>query len=279
MVHFPTADFSAFSVNYINDFHGPCTLQVKGDGIIVKRSNGKEVGSWPYVIIREFRFDDEKLQFLFKSGRRGPFGVADYLFKLHNRTFYGLKETINRIAADRSGNSQEDYRPPVPPHAHDRKLSTGSNVTYDDLPTVRSLGHHRSASNPDLTRDVNFSRLLRKEHGSTRSSPSHPLPRSSPRPNSPHSSPKSTTPDYQVPKPATDVYNVPRMTNDPRNDYQIPRPMDETYMVPRPQPGHPYSESELHLRRNGKVSDRIIERSREFEHSYEDMDKLKGTVK
>lgn len=276
-------DFSAFSVKHIDDFHGPCTIQVKEDCIRIKKSNGNEIGNWLYIYIREFRFDDEKFQFTFKSGRRGPFGVADYLFKLHNRTYYDLRETVNRIAEGRAGGNPskaESYKPPVPAHAPRRSSITNSrdnnDVTYDDLPTIRSIGHHRSASNPDLSADPNFSRLLRKEHGSTRSSPSHP--------NSPHQprrkSPMAETSDYQIPKPATDSeYSMPRPMIDPRNDYQIPRSLDETYMVPRPQAvlkSYPLSDSSLLLRNTGKISERIIERS--HEHSYEDLDNIGSTI-
>ena len=267
-------------MKYINDLYGPCTIQVKEDSITVKKSNDKEVGKWPYIFIREFRFEDEKLQFMFKSGRRGPFGVAEYQFKLHNRTYYDLRETVNRIAEGRSGSAtskaSEDYKPPVP--SHGRKVSTpaiGERDTYDDLPMIKSLGHHRSASNPDLTRDINFSRLLRKEHGSTRSSPTH---HGSPQASRHTASPEAN--DYQTPKPAIDIdYAMPRPLDDPRNDYQIPKPLEETYKVPRPvMKSYPVSDTELFLRNAGKISERIIEKS--LEHSYEDIDNLgRRTIK
>lgn len=252
------------------------------DRISIKKSNGKEIGSWQYIFIREFRFDDEKSQFLFKSGRRGPFGVADYLFKLHSRTYYDLRETVNRIAEGRSGSNPskaESYKPPVPPHSSrstPTKNQDGSDYSYDDLPAVRSIGHHRSASNPDLSRDPAFGRLLRKEHGSTRSSPSQS--------SSPQSSCKKTdqeSKDYQIPKPATEnIYSMPRPQSDPRNDYQIPTPLEETYKVPRPLnvlKSHAQSDSTLLLRRTGKISEKIIERS--LEHSYEDVDNVGGIKK
>lgn len=239
--------------------------------------NGKELGKWPHVFIREFRFDDEKLQFAFKSGRRGPFGVADYLFKLHNRTYYDLRETVNRIAEGRAGCSTlkalEDYKPPVPAHGR-RKMSAqfiGEGSTYNVLPMVRSIGHQRSASNPDLTKDLNFSRLLRKEHGSTRSSPSHQQGS----PQSPrHATTSPEANDYQIPKPVADSdYSMPRAQSDPRNDYHIPKPLDETYKVPRPVlKSYPFSDTELILTNAEKVSERILERS--FEHSYEDIDNM-----
>lgn len=271
-------------MKYINDFHGPCTIRVMEDCISIKKSNGKEIGSWQYIFIREFRFDDEKSQFMFKSGRRGPFGVTDYLFKLHNRTYYDLRETVNRIAEGRSGSNPskaESYKPPVPPHASRSSTPTrnhnGSDYTYDDLPTVRSIGHHRSASNPDLSSDPVFGHLLRKEHGSTRSSPSKP---SSPQSSCKNAATQDQSTDYQVPKPATDnIYSIPRPQSDPRNDYQIPIPLEDTYMVPRPHnmKAHTHSDSSLLLRRTGIMSEKIIERS--FEHSYEDPDNVGGIRK
>lgn len=237
-------DFFGLSMTYINDFTGSCTIQVWEDSISIKGSNGRKIGSWPYAFIREFRFDDERFQFSFKSGRRGPFGVADYLFKLHDRTFYGLRETVNRIAEGKSGSPSkpQDLKPPVPPHASSRGRSPTRNrdsteITYDDLPTIRSVGHHRSASNPDLTRDFVLEKFTRKEGGgSTRVSPSHHSSSLTPPPKPVKKlSLQCSTSDYHVPKPAIEsIYNTPRPMSDPRNDYQIPKPMDETYMVPRP---------------------------------------------
>ena len=262
----------AFAEKHIREFRGSCVIQVREDCIVIKGSNGKEMGSWPYVYIREFRFDDEKFQFSFKSGRRGPFGVADYLFKLHNRTYYNLRETVNRIAEGKSGNvaTGDHYKPPVPPHASNSKSGRhqkqeAQEYTYDDLPTIRSVGHHRSASNPDLSKDFPIGHFLRKECGSTRSNPSDP--------NSPGQTKKvsADTVDYQVPKPVTEaIYNIPRHMSDPRNDYHIPKPLEDTYKVPRAIMPHPMARSRQ------IVSDSTIlletpEKSI-LEHNYEDPD-------
>lgn len=258
-------------MKYVDDFRGDCIIRVRDECIIINSLIGRQIGSWPYVFIREFRFEDEKFQFSFKSGRRGPFGVANYLFKLHSRTYYSLRETVNRIAEGKSGSSNaakgDDVKPPIPPHGSAKK-SDEVEVTYDDLPTISSVGQ-RSASNPDLSRDM-FRHLLRKDHSSTRSSPSQP--------NSPQSHPKKpANSDYNVPKPATEsIYTIPRAMSDPRNDYQIPKPLDETYMVPRPYHGlktYAVSDSAVMLLQEDrpKVSSTILE------HSYEDADMVVGS--
>lgn len=88
----------AYSLSYINDFKGPCILQIRQNSIVIKKSNGSVIGTWLYRLIREFRFDDENKTFQFTSGRRGPFGLANYMFDLHDRIYDSIRETVNRIA-------------------------------------------------------------------------------------------------------------------------------------------------------------------------------------
>ena len=95
----------AYALKYINDFKGPCILQVRQQAIVIKNSNGTIIGSWPYNVIREFKFEDPEKHFMFTSGRRGPFGVANYLFDLHDRIYYSIRETVNYIA--KGGNVAE----------------------------------------------------------------------------------------------------------------------------------------------------------------------------
>lgn len=244
------------------------------------------MGRWPYAFIREFRFDDEKLQFSFKSGRRGVFGVADYLFKLHNRTYFNLREIVNRIAGGRASGTgtkpepprADDSKPPVPPHNKESSFSRKYETAYD-LPAMRSVGHKRSTSNPDLTRE-----LLRETFGgsvrslipnspksnssSTKSSKSsesnrHSAGASTSDPNSPLLKQRRGS-DYQVPRPPTEnIYSVPRPYHDPHNDYQVPKPLDETYMVPRRWLG------------SNTISDSaLLLSASKLEHRYEDPDNI-----
>ena len=92
------AEYVAYALRYINDYKGPCILQVRPDALVVKKSNGVALGSWAYSVIREFKFDDMEKNFLFTSGRRGPFGVENYNFDLHDRIYYSIRETVNYIA-------------------------------------------------------------------------------------------------------------------------------------------------------------------------------------
>lgn len=91
-------EYVAYSLSYINDFKGPCIIQIRHDSIVIKKSSGSAIGAWRYNLIREFRFDDENKTFRFTSGRRGPFGLANYVFDLHDRIYYSIRETVNRIA-------------------------------------------------------------------------------------------------------------------------------------------------------------------------------------
>ena len=99
----------AYALRYIGDFKGPCIIQVRQDSIVIKNSNGAALGVWPYCVIREFKFDDVEKTFVFTSGRRGPFGVENYSFDLHDRIYYSIRETVNRIAKGGEG-------PDISPH-------------------------------------------------------------------------------------------------------------------------------------------------------------------
>ena len=298
-------------MRYINDFNGPCVIQVREDCLIIKRSNGtgKEIGRWPYAFIRKFRFDDERSQFSFTSGRRGVFGLADYLFRLHNRTYFNLRDTVNTIANGRSGcggdqapppTTSQSPPPPVPPHSknssfHKKQDANRSEENaYLGLPAVRSVRPQRSTSFPDLTEALLKAELTPYRSslgGSTKSVASEPTPSkstssstkstksqrsstSSPsEPNSPLLSTKVSSRDYQIPRPVTEnIYNVPRPSHDSRNDYSVPRPVEETYMVPRPG-----------IRRSG-ASDSVLPLltgrrkmslpAAHLEHRYEDPDNM-----
>ena len=95
----------AYSLSYINGFKGACILQIHQNNIVIKKSNGTTIGTWQYQFIREFRFDDEEKTFQFTSGRRGPFGPANYIFDLHDKIYISIRETVNRIA--RGGETPE----------------------------------------------------------------------------------------------------------------------------------------------------------------------------
>lgn len=269
-------DFSGILTEYIEDFRGPCTIRVKEDAIIIKKSNGKEVGNWPYVFIRTFRYDNEKMHFSFVSGRRGPFGVAEYTFKLQSRTFFSLMETVNKISEIRGAKAKHaatkvdsNYRPPVPAHgrASVPRLPGSYEYMYEDLGHPTISRHNRRTSNPDLSREL-LGQFIKSDFKSTRSNPSAPnspklQPKDSPLANSPD-------PTYQIPRPANEsIYNIPRPVKDPRNDYQIPRPMDKTYMVPTP--------SNLGLLRPHASSDTSILLQPKLikeEHGYEDPENI-----
>ena len=225
---------------------------------MIKKSSGSAIGTWQYNLIRKFKFDDEHKTFQFTSGRRGPFGLASYIFELHDRIYYNIRETVNRIAqgggvsprhvANGAGSgsvdsssasiervsSRELLAPPVPPH------SKGSK-SYHDLHVFMSLSK-RSASIPDLCSRSQQRCLNNSIKSSLNSNGSYSSQGETSLSSSFSSSGQNeeneyseVSSDYQIPKSAAmDDYQVPRHFDDPMQDYQVPRPADETYMVPRP---------------------------------------------
>jgi len=136
----------AYALKYINDFKGPCILQVRQKAIVVKNSNGGVIGSWPYNVIREFKFEDLDKNFMFTSGRRGPFGVATYLFDLHDRIYYSIRETVNCIA--KGGN--------VTDHAHHRSSCRSPQSRMEGAPMHHVSGGSWGSGAPRITRERNY---------------------------------------------------------------------------------------------------------------------------
>lgn len=202
-------EYSAFAVDYINKFQGICIIQVRKDCIVIQTANGSEtIGCWAFAIIREFKFDDERNEFHFMSGRRGPFGVAKYNFKLHQRTFFMLKEIINRIACSKSSHGLQKSRsgqvdigdlislanrsnrlhksvsdhiepplPPVPPHRR-----SSAQIQYQEISKVVSSIRTRSTSLFDLTGGRDFlpqDTMTRSNSGHDRSKKSTEFPEGS----------------------------------------------------------------------------------------------------
>ena len=85
--------------------------------------------------------------------------MEDYVFKLHSRVYYGVRETVNRIAAsgggDRGNASRptRSSRPPaVPRHRRGSDFALSpTDPVYNDIPSIMSIGQQRSVSIPDLS--------------------------------------------------------------------------------------------------------------------------------
>ena len=63
LVHYPSShtrtEFAAHATTYVGNFSGPCLIYLNGESITVKRSDRLEVAKWPYIVIRQFRAEEE----------------------------------------------------------------------------------------------------------------------------------------------------------------------------------------------------------------------------
>ncbi len=130
-------EFPATALSYMETFHGHCIIQLTGAAISVKRPNGNMVASWPYNCIRQFRAEDETGTFSFLSGRRGPFGVAEYIFELQEPILTSMQDALTQFTGAQFMGTQS---------TSEKRRSTGSS-------SVGSFGSPSSAtataSSPD----------------------------------------------------------------------------------------------------------------------------------
>ena len=149
-------EFHAIATTYVGNFTGNCTIQLNGQAIVVL-NRGVEINKWPYNCIRQFRAEDETGKFSFVSGRRGPYGVAEYNFKLLNDSLIDLQEVLTEFTgaqfsavAPGSGTDQQPLQPqqPLPPHhpTMPRPASSSSISAY-----TTSLPRHMTTGSRDST--------------------------------------------------------------------------------------------------------------------------------
>ena len=126
-------------------------IQLNGQAIVIM-NDGVEINKWPYNCIRQFRAEDETGKFSFVSGRRGPYGVAEYNFKLHNDSLVDLQGALTEFTgaqfsavAPGSGTEQQQLQPqqPLPPYppTMSHASSSGSLGAY-----TTSIPRHMSAA-------------------------------------------------------------------------------------------------------------------------------------
>lgn len=108
----------------MGNFRGQCVIQLNGQAIVIL-SNGIEINRWPYNCIRQFRAEDESGKFSFVSGRRGPYGVAEYNFVLNSDLLMDLQGALTEFTgaqfsavAPGSDPEQQPLQPqePLPPY-------------------------------------------------------------------------------------------------------------------------------------------------------------------
>lgn len=141
-------EFHANALSLVGNFSGPCIIYLNGEAITVKQGNGVEIAKWPYNCIRQFKAEDETGKFSFVSGRRGPYGVAEYNFGLDDVSelqhalsqFTGAQFSQAPISAYQHQQplSQQPPLPPLPPGHHPHYVHNQGQRPS----SVSSVGRH-----------------------------------------------------------------------------------------------------------------------------------------
>lgn len=138
---FLCAEFRATSLNLVGNYSGPCILLLTGAAVSVKDPDGVNIATWPYNCIRQFRAEEETSVFSFISGRRGPYGVAEYIFELPEHILDDLQDALSQFTGAQfhirppstsSGASQEGRK-----MSHSSELSTSSEFSVYNSPVHR----------------------------------------------------------------------------------------------------------------------------------------------
>lgn len=111
------------------------------------------INKWPYNCIRQFRAEDETGKFSFVSGRRGPYGVAEYNFSLPNNSLGTLQNALTNFTgaqfssvAPGSGAEQQQPLQPFPPTLPRQTFSVSSNAYQTSTPKHAGAGGIRKES-------------------------------------------------------------------------------------------------------------------------------------
>ena len=100
----PYTEFQASAQTMVGNYSGSCLLHLTGAAITIKFKHAKDAAaSWPYNCIRQFRADEETRQFSFFSGRRGPYGVAEYKFDMTEQQLLALQEALTQFTGAQFG--------------------------------------------------------------------------------------------------------------------------------------------------------------------------------
>ena len=117
---------------------------------MVRYESGEVINKWPYNCIRQFRAEDETGKFSFVSGRRGPYGVAEYNFKLPNDSLNLLQSALTNFTGAQfssvtpgSGSGADPPQPQPHPQPHPQ------------FPPMRQAYSVSSAYHTDSSRTVN----------------------------------------------------------------------------------------------------------------------------
>ncbi len=211
-------------MTYVGNYAGPCYIHLNGEAIVVRYETGEVINKWPYNCIRQFRAEDETGKFSFVSGRRGPYGVAEYNFKLPNESLNLLQSALTSFTgaqfssvAPGSGSGSEQPQQPLPQQPLQapppQKQSINISSAYQTTPARQQVKGSRTESVSSSYSDV-FS------------SPSHhayqaPIP--APNSSSPVVPPRLPPRDYST-------MSLPSISTSSDPNHSHTQSMDETTM-------------------------------------------------
>ena len=163
LFHLIISEFVANALTYVGNHTGPCLIQLNGQAIVIVLTNGEEINQWPYNCIRQFRAEDESGKFSFVSGRRGPYGVAEYNFSMPNNSLINLQGALTEFTgaqfsaiAPGSGTDQQPLQMPQPLPPYPSMLPYQSNTQSFTLPHRMTTGRKDSVLS-DVSTDSAFS--------------------------------------------------------------------------------------------------------------------------
>ncbi|CAI8020738.1 hypothetical protein GBAR_LOCUS12377 [Geodia barretti] len=91
-----SAGVPAYAITSMGNNIGSCLIQFTDTALTVKFLHTNVTFSWPYNIIRKFKVYN---YFSFVSGRRGPYGVAEYNFVMTEKALVLVKHTLTQITS------------------------------------------------------------------------------------------------------------------------------------------------------------------------------------
>ena len=124
----------------VRDYKGPCTLVLSKRSIGVSTDN-ENLGTWPFECIRRFHSQDLNY-FSFTSGRRGPYGVCDYTFKIKDEDLKKLQDILSQCTGAKF-DSPRGFR-----------SGSGSSSLIDSTPrhtTLKSRSYSHVSTPPNTT--------------------------------------------------------------------------------------------------------------------------------
>ena len=168
------------------------------------------INKWPYNCIRQFRAEDETGKFSFVSGRRGPYGVAEYNFCMPDDSLRMLQNALTNFTgaqfstvAPGCGAEQPQPQLPLPPYPPIHPQHTYSlSDPYQMANPKHIISGHQNDSVSSTSGDLRNSILTSLHH-----SQQFPIPASA--------SMSLTTNRFKVPKLPPRDYSLSSLPGSP----------------------------------------------------------------